>query len=133
MNPVDALTAVVRGEDAAVYAYEVAGARVGRPARRRAVSALDSHRAHRSKAAALLAQAGGSVPGAAPAYELPADVDRPAGAKAALAQVDNALVATYADAAGALAGEQRRWAARAAAEYAASAVSWGAPTQAFPT
>lgn len=132
MTPVEALAAVVAGEDAAIYAYEVAGARLGSGPRRRALTGLDAHRAHRSKAAALLAAAGGEVPGAAAAYDLPDDVAKPAAAKATLAAVDNALVATYADAAAALSGDERRWAVRAAAQYATSAVTWGARPQAFP-
>ncbi len=133
MTPVEALTAVVAGEDAAIYAYEVAGARVPVGARRRARAGLDAHRTHRSAAVALLAAAGGPVPGAAAAYTLPGDVSGASGARAALADVDNALVATYADAAAALSGEDRRWAVRTGAQYATQAVTWGAAPQAFPT
>ena len=133
MTAPDALSAVVAGEDAAIYAYGVAGARLSGAARRRALAGLDSHRAHRSQAAAKLAAADGTVPGAAAAYTLPADVSTPKGARSALAAVDNALVATYADAAAALSAGDRRWAARAGAEYATSAVAWGADPQAFPT
>lgn len=133
MTPVEAWTAVVAGEDAAIYAYSVAGARVRDAAQRRALSGLDAHRAHRSRAAGLLAAAGGTAPVPAAAYDLPGDVSTPAGARAALAEVDNALVAVYADAAAAATGGDRRWAARTAAECAARAVSWGAAPQAFPT
>jgi hypothetical protein len=132
VTPAEALAAVVAGEDAAIYAHEVAGARLPDTARQRARTALDSHRAHRSQAAAMLVAVGGTVPGAAAAYALPADVSKPKGARATLATVDNALVGTYADAAAALGGEDRRWAARTGAEYATSAVIWGADTQAFP-
>jgi len=133
MTEQEALAAVVRGEDAAIYAYEAASARVPAGARRQALTGLDAHRAHRSKAAAVLAAAGSPVPTAAAAYVLPAGVRRPGGARAALAAVDNALVAVYADAAAATSGPLRRWAARTAAEYATRAVTWGAPSQAFPT
>jgi len=133
MTPIEAWSAVVSGEDAAVYAYSVAGARVSGAARRRALAGLDAHRANRSRAAAIVVSAGGTPPAAEPAYALPGDVSSKAGARAALASVDNALVAVYADAAAAAAGDDRRWAARTAAECAVRAVAWGAAPQAFPT
>ena len=77
--------------------------------------------------------AGGTPPAAEAAYELPGDVSTRPGARAALASVDNALVAVYADAAAASSGDDRRWAARTAAECAVRAVAWGATPQAFPT
>jgi hypothetical protein len=133
MTPAQAWSAVVSGEDAAMYAYSVAGARLADAARRRALAGLDAHRANRSRAAAAVTAAGGTPPAPAAAYQLPDDVDRRAGAKAALAHVDNALVAVYADAAAAATGDDRRWSARTAADYAARAVTWGAAPQAFPT
>ena len=132
MTPVEAWGAVVSGEDAAIYAYSVAGARVAGGARRRALAGLDAHRASRSRAASLVSAAGGTAPPAAAAYELPADVATPEGARATMASVDNALVATYADAAAASLDADRRWAARTGAECATRAVAWGAAPQAFP-
>jgi hypothetical protein len=133
MTPAEAWSAVVSGEDAAIYAYSVAGARLADGPRQRALAGLDAHRSNRSRAAAAVTAAGGTPPAPAAAYELPDDVDRRAGARAAMAGVDNALVATYADAAAATTGDDRRWAARTAADYAARAVGWGAAPQAFPT
>ena len=133
MTPIDAWSSVVTGEDAAVFAYSVAGARVKGSARRRALSGLEEHRANRSQAAALVTAAGGTPPPADAAYALPPDVDTPAGARRVMADVDNALVAVYADAAAAAAGDDRRLAARAGADCAVRAVQWGAPPQAFPT
>jgi hypothetical protein len=132
MTPIEAWSAVVAGEDAAVYAYSVAGGRVGSGARRRALAGLDSHRASRSRAASAVVAAGGTAPPAAAAFELPDDIATASGARAAMADVDTALVATYADAAAAATGDDRRWAARAAADCAVRAVAWGAPPQAFP-
>ena len=76
--------------------------------------------------------AGGTAPAAAAAYELPDDVATARGARAAMASVDTALVATYADAAAAATGDDRRLAARTAADCAVRAVAWGAAPQAFP-
>lgn len=133
MTLAQALAAIIAGEDAAIYAYEVAGARVPTGRRQAARTGLDVHRANRSTALSLLLAAGGTAPAPAAAYTLPGDVTRPAGARAALATVDNALVPVYADAAAALAAADRRWAARAAVRYATAAVDWGARPQAFPT
>jgi hypothetical protein len=132
MTPVEAWAAVVAGEDAAIYAYSVAGAHVAGGGRRRALTGLDAHRANRSRAASLGSGLGGTPPPAAAAYQLPAAVGTPAGARSAMASVENSLVAVYADAAGQAADGDRRWAARTAAECAARAVAWGAATQAFP-
>lgn len=133
MTPAEAWSAVVRGEDAAIYAYSVAGARVPARAERRALVALDAHRAHRSLAAAAVVAAGGTPPPAAASYALPDDAGTRAGARALLASVENALVAVYADAAAASQAADRRRAARQAAECAVRAIEWGAPPQAFPT
>jgi hypothetical protein len=132
MTPIEAWTAVVAGEDAAIYAYSVAGGRVSAGARRRALAGLDAHRASRSRAAAAVVAAGGTAPPPAAAYELPDDIGTVRGARAAMAAVDTALVATYADAAAATTGDDRRRAARTAADCAVRAVAWGAAPQAFP-
>ena len=87
----------------------------------------------RSRAAGLVTAAGGTAPPAAASYDLPGPVATPRQARDLMAMVDNALVAVYADAAAASAGDDRRWAARTAAANAARAVSWGAASQAFPT
>lgn len=133
MTPIEAWTAAVEAEDAAVFAYSVAGARVTGSARRRALAGLEEHRANRSQAAAFVAAGGGTPPPAQPAFDLPEDVSTPAGARRLMRDVDNGLVAVYADAAAAAAGEERRWAARTGADCAVRAVQWGAAPQAFPT
>lgn len=133
MTPLEAWTAVVSGEDAAVYAYSVAGARVAQADRRRAVTGLELHRQRRSRAASLISQLGGTVPAGAPAYDLMASPRRTKEAQALLAHADLALVALYASAAGAATDEDRRWAVRSAAACAAAAVEWGSFPQAFPT
>lgn len=133
MTPIEAWAAVVSGEDAAIYAYSVAGGRVAGADRRQARNGLEAHRQRRSRAAALLAGLGGTPPAGSAAYDLPAAVQRPRGARRLLADVDLALVAIYADAAAAVEGDDRRWAARCAADCASSAVAWGGEPQAFPS
>lgn len=133
MTPIEAWSAVVAGEDAAIYAYSVAGGRVDGGDRRTALAGLEAHRRRRSRAAAIVTAAGGTPPAASPAYELPEAVGRARAARRLMADVDVALVARYADAAAASAAEDRRWAARCAADSATSAVTWGQEPQAFPT
>ena len=133
MTAAEAWAAVVEGEDAAVFAYSVAGARVGASARAEALNGLDAHRAHRGRASALVTAAGGTPPTPAVAYDLPFEVTSRATARALMALVDNRLVGLYADAAEQASGDDRRWAARSAAENATRAVPWGAEPQAFPT
>ena len=133
MTPVEAWAAVIAAEDAAIYAYSIAGARVASADRRRARAGLDAHRSRRARALVHLSALGGTPPGGAGAYTLPDNIRRPRIAAGLLADVDLGLVAVYADAAAATEGEDRRWAARAAADCAVSSVSWGAESQAFPT
>jgi hypothetical protein len=133
VTTLEALAAVVSGEDAAIYAYSVAGAHVKGSGRRAALAALDAHRANRDRAASLIVATGGTPPGSATAYALPGPVDSAATAKSLMAQVDNSLVPVYADAVAFLSDAQRRWAVRAGVECATRAVSWGAASQAFPT
>lgn len=138
MTPVEAWSAVVSGEDAAVYAYSVAGARVRGGGRNRALTGLDAHRANRSRAAARVVEQGGTPPASASSYEFPFEVADADSARRLMAYVDNGLVGTYADAAAASpsgsgeAGADRRWAARTGAECATRAVAWGTSPQAFP-
>jgi hypothetical protein len=132
MSAVEAWAAVVAGEDAAIYAYSVAGAQVPAGARQRAVAGLTAHQSNRSRAAALITELGGTPPPGAAGYVLPAEIATAKVARATMAGVDNALVAVYADAAAAAEADVRRWAARTAAEYAVRAIGWGADPQAFP-
>lgn len=131
LTPVEAWTAVVVGEDAAVQAYGIAGAQLSGAERRAAQAGLDAHRRRRTRAAESVTAAGGDAPPASETFALPARPRRPQVARALLAEVDLALVGVYADAAAASAAEDRRWAARSAVECSASAVFWGASTQAF--
>ena len=132
MTPTQAWSAIVAGEDAAIYAYSVAGARVSGADRRTALAGLEAHRRRRSRAAAIVTAAGGTPPAGSPAYELPDNVAKAGGARRLMADVDLALVAPYAEAAAVSTTEDRRWAARCAADCATSAVGWGSDPQAFP-
>ena len=111
MTDTDALSAwqqVVSGEDAAIYAYGLAGARVASASRERAARGRREHQQARARAAGFITQATGEVPEPVPAYDigpLPADATEAAGV---LARIELALVPVYAAAAGASETAQRR-------------------------
>jgi len=97
-----ALADAIAGEEAAVYAYGLAGARLSGAARDRALGGLAAHRAR----VLQLRERAGSVPGAAGGYDVaaPADEDE---ARGLLADVESRLAATYADLAAATSGDER--------------------------
>lgn len=123
---------VVSGEDAAIYAYGLAGARLSGQARERAERGRREHRMLRARAAQSVADSGAEVPIPAIAYDVDdvaLDGDR---AQELLAQVEMALIPIYAQAAADSSGPERARAARSATECASRATSWGAPPEAFP-
>lgn len=128
MTEQEALAAAIRGEDAAVYAYGVIGARVPPALQRRARRALLDHRSARS-ALQLRAAQQVAVP---PAFDLPQPVDSTADARALAVTVEQRLAAVYSDLAAASSGDNRDAAVRSAMECATRAVTWGGTSQAFP-
>lgn len=125
------LEAVIAGEDASIYGYGVVAGQTEGAARRRAATALSTHRRWRNHWANL-ADGSAEAAGASVAYELP-EVNTPAAAAALAAVMENRLVAVYADFATYVEGNDRDDAVRAAQQCAARAVRWGAGSQAFPT
>lgn len=116
-----AVTALVSGEDAAVWAYGVIGAHLPGPMGRRAQRLLEQHRATRQRWAMQLAD---QIP-AAVAYDVPEPVNDPQQARALAILVERRLVALFADVAQVTAGDVRAAAVAGAAESAARAVQWG--------
>ncbi len=124
----EALRAAIAGEDAAVYAYGVIGARAEQPWRRRAVRVRSEHQSARS---ALQGQV--SAPVAVPAaFDLPLPVTTTDEARQLAALVEQRLAAVYADLAAAQDGDGRQAAVEAAMACATRAVTWGASSVAFP-
>lgn len=124
-----ALADAIAGEEAALYAYGLAGARLTGGARDRALGGLAAHRA---RVLQLRDLAGGAdVPGAPGGYDVaaPADEDE---ARALLAGVESRLAATYADLAAATSGDERVNAALAACECEVRAIGWGGEPEPFP-
>lgn len=119
--------AVLAGESAAIYAYGVVAGQSRGVQRRRALTCLRAHEQWRDRWAE-----GAPFP-AAVAYALPVEVTDATTARALAQQVENGLVALYADLAASSVDAKRVDAVRAAQQCAARAVRWGAATQAFPT
>jgi hypothetical protein len=123
------LQATIAGEQAAVYAYGVAGPWLDAADRDRALGGLA---AHRSRVLALRETADDAAESGAPGGFVTGPVDSPATARALLADVEARLAATYADLAAVVAGGERRNAVLAACECSVRSIGWGAPTAAFP-
>ncbi len=124
--------AVIAGEQAAAFAYGVAGAHLASGQRAQALAGLDEHRLAATGWAAALRQAGGQSPAAASQYQLPSDVTNAQHATQLLQQVEAALVPLYADLSAASSGDVRSQAISQAMGCATRAVRWGGATQAFP-
>jgi len=124
-----ALLAAIAGEEAAVYAYGVAGPWLDGADRDLALGGLA---AHRSRVLVLRAEAPDTDESGAPGGYLTGTVDTPGSARALLAGVEARLAATYADLAAEVTGGNRRNAVLAACECSVRSIAWGAPTAAFP-
>lgn len=134
MSRVPAMQAVVAGEQAAVYAFGVIGARLqGTSDEPAARAAWDRHRTRRDQVSAMLVAAGAEVPAAAPAYDLGGPVVTAAAARRLAAAVEQACCAPYADwVAAADRTSERATPARWLSESATAAVSWGGAPIPFP-
>ena len=124
-----ALSAAISGEQAALYAYGLAGPALEGADRDRALGALAAHRAR----ILLLRENATSSdePGTPGGY----DIDAPASADEArrlLAGVESRLAAVYADLAAATTGDERSESVLAACECEVRAIGWGGPPEAFP-
>lgn len=129
---VAALQAVLAGEHAAVYAYGVVGGRSGERDQPLAWTGYEQHRARRDRLTGLL-DAGGHRPVAAEvAYALPFRVDDRRDVHRLAALIERRCAALYADVVTATDGDVRRFAARALADCATTAVRWGHPGEPFP-
>jgi hypothetical protein len=94
----DALLAATAAENAAVYGYSLAGARLATPHDKAAArAAYDMHRAQVEALTEQLASLSATPPPAAPVYTLPSPVTDAASARAALAAIEESTAATYAD------------------------------------
>ena len=95
---VTALLAAAAAENAAVYGYSVAGARLATgQATNAARAAYDAHRAQVQNVTQWLADLGATPAPAAPVYRLPSAVIDNRSARALLAAIEESTAAAYAD------------------------------------
>ena len=124
-----ALLAAIEGEEAALYAYGVAGPWLDDRDRDLALGGLAAHRA---RVLALRESAADTAESGAPGGFLTGPVDSADAARSLLAGVEARLAATYADLAAAASGGERRNAVLSACECSVRSIAWGGATAAFP-
>jgi hypothetical protein len=126
------LQTLLSGEEAAVYAYGVAGAHLNGAVLRDVLAGDREHRARRDDVTDRL-RATGSRPAPAPvAYRLPGPVRSRNDALLLLTGVEERLAAVWADAAADLHAGLRVWAARELASVAVRAALWRRGSVPFP-
>ncbi|MFP5346783.1 MAG: ferritin-like domain-containing protein [Actinomycetes bacterium] len=133
----DALTAALRGEQAAVYGYEALAVRLAGGARDQATAAIGGHQDVADLLGALLRRAGKEPPSPAPGYRLPGPVQTPEQATALAAEIESSLAEADGDLVAATDGDGSEGEVRAVAvqlvvQRALAASAWGAPPTAFP-
>jgi len=128
----DALQAALAGEHAAVWASGRAAGELSGGRRTQALKELDVHRRERDDLSQQASALGSQPVDAAAAYIEPFPVDSPRAGRRLMADVNEALAATYADVAAASPPAARRSAVARSAAAAVRAIEWGAEPEAFP-
>lgn len=123
------LLGAIQGEEAALYAYGVAGPWLEGADRDLALGGLAAHRA---RVLVLRETAPDAEESGAPGGYVTGPVDSAASARALLAGVEARLAAAYADLAAEVTGGERRNAVLSACECSVRSVAWGGATEAFP-
>jgi hypothetical protein len=130
---VTALLAAAAAENAAVYGYSVAGARLATgQAKNAARTAYDAHRQQVQNVTQWLADLGATPAPAAPVYRLPSPVvDNPT-ARTLLAAIEESTAAAYADVVALATGQLQRDAALALQAAAIREAQWRTTPVPFP-
>jgi hypothetical protein len=128
----DALHAVLKAEQAAIYGYGVVGGQVARTRRKQVTERLDWHAVNRDAVTAQLSLAGALAPPGPPAYALPFEVHDDESARALAAHLELGVAAAYADLVAASGAARRAAAAEAQSGCAVAAQHWGTVVGAFP-
>jgi hypothetical protein len=130
---VTALLAAAVAENAAVYGYSVAGARLATgQAKNAARTAYDAHRAQVQNVTQWLEDLSATPAPAAPVYRLPSPVvDNPT-ARALLASIEESTAAAYADVVAVAAGQLQHDAALALQAAAIREAQWRTTPVPFP-
>jgi len=127
-----ALIAAAAAENAAVYGYSVAGARLSASDKGVARTAYDAHRAQALVVAQWLADASATPDPDVPGYQLPSPVTDATSARATLVAIEESTAAAYADVIAAADPPLRRAAALALQLAATRAATWRGRATAFP-
>jgi Domain of unknown function (DUF4439) len=122
------LQAALAAEHAALYAYGVVGAILGRD-EERAVMSYDEHRAQRDE---LVARIGPAAVAAEPAYALPFPVTDDRQAQRLARVVEHRCAAVYADVVSRTSGAARMLAARGLTDCALRGLRWDDAPEPFP-
>ena len=129
----EALQAVAAAENAAIYGYSTAGARLRDPKLKAAARAdYDVHLAQLQAVTGWLADRAATASAPPPVYELPQPITDDATATALLTRLEEAVAAAYADLVAAATGDLRRAAALALQQAAVRESSWRGKSVPFP-
>lgn len=130
---VTALLAAAAAENAAVYGYSVAGARLATGRDKNAArTAYDAHRAQVQNVTQWLAALGATPAPAAPAYRLPSPVVDNASARALLTAIEESVAAAYADVVAVASAQLQRDAALELQAAAVREAQWRTTSVPFP-
>ncbi len=128
-----ALLAAAAAENAAVYGYSVAGAKLATGRDKNAArTAYDAHRAQLQNVTQWLASLGATPAPAAPVYQLPSPVDDFPTARALLAAIEESTAAAYADVVAVASGQLQRDAALELQAAAIREAQWRTTSVPFP-
>jgi len=128
-----ALLAVAAAEDAAVYGYSLAGARLA-TARDKTIARADYdvHRAQVQAVSGWLTDRSATPAAPAPVYDLPTPVTDATSARATLAAIEESTAAAYADLVAVCDGALQRAAALALQSAAVREARWRTTSVPFP-
>jgi hypothetical protein len=130
---VTALLAAAAAENAAVYGYSLAGAKLATGQDKNAArTAYDAHRAQVQNVTQWLATLGTTPAPAAPVYRLPSPVVDNASARALLAAIEESTAAAYADVVAVASAELQRDAALELQAAAIREAQWRTTSVPFP-
>ena len=140
MTPVDAQQATLAGEHAAVYLYEVLGARASQSRQpvlyARLLDAYRVHRKRRDQLTVAIAAAGADPVPSEVSYDLPGStgsgVDDAAKLNDAALQVERRIARTYGQLVESTAGAERRWALVALDDSAVRQLEFRGTPEMFP-
>lgn len=132
LSAVNALQRALAAENAAIFGYGVAGARLSGSSRSAAVQYWTSHRQARDTLTGMITARGGTPAAAAAYYRLPFAVNSAGAAMALAARLEDGVTAAYLDLVAVADARLRTFGALAMQAAAGRAAYWRGSTEAFP-